>query len=158
MNGPVEAAVTELEQVRAQLLRALENTPDDRLNWSPAPTARTPLQLVAHSSYSLGFIQAMFAGSPYPTPTMAEADAEFLEMDSKITNRAQAIELFESKCAAFVDFLRGLNQEDLQRMTDLPFNLGSTPLEAILGVGSMHTRSHFSQLDYLQTCYGDRAW
>ncbi len=100
----------------------------------------------------------MFAGTPYPTPTMAEADAEFLEMDSQVSSREHAIELFEGKCAEFVKYLAGLSPEDLERMTNLPFQLGSAPLGAILGAGVMHTRSHLAQLEYLQTCYGDRAW
>ena len=158
MNSQIEAAANEMELLKAQFLRALVNTPDDRLNWSPAPLARTPLQLMAHSSYSLGFIQTMFAGSPYPVPTMAEADAGFMEMDAKIDSREEAIALFESKVEAMVTYLRGLTTEDLDRQIEMPFKLGQAPLRAIIGVGAMHTRSHLAQLEYVQTCYGDRVW
>jgi hypothetical protein len=154
----VEAAIGELEHVKGQFLRALENTPDERLNWSPSPTSRTPLQLMAHSAYSLGFIRTMFTGTPYPTPTMAEADAEFMEMDGKIGSREEAVNLFEEKCDDMVTYLRGLAADEMDRMIDMPFKLGQAPLGAVLGVGALHTRHHLAQLEYLQTIYGDRVW
>lgn len=154
----VEAAIGELENVKGQFLRALANTPDDRINWSPSPTARTPLQLMAHSAYALGFIRTMFTGTPYPAETTAIADAEFLEMDGNIGSREEAVALFEEKCEAMMTYLRGLSSEEMERVIDMPFKLGQVPLGAVLGVGAMHTRSHLAQLEYLQTIYGDRAW
>lgn len=158
MNDPIAAAAAEMEQVRDQFLRALDRTPDDRLHWTPSPTARTPLRLVAHSAYALGFIKTMLDGTPYPASTMADADENFMEMDGNVQTREEAETLFREKCDAMASYLRSLSLDELDRMVDLPFKLGQAPLHAMLGVGAMHTRGHLTQLEYIQTIYGDRVW
>jgi hypothetical protein len=158
MHSAAEAAIAELDQVKGQMLRALEKTPDDRLAWSPSATSRTPLQLVAHSAYSLGFIRNMLDGRPYPVPTTDQADAGFMEMDSGIETREEAIKLLEEKAGALAAYLGDLQEEDMDRHVKLPFELGFAPMRYMLGVGAMHTRSHLAQLDYVQTVYGDRSW
>jgi hypothetical protein len=55
----INPAIQEANQLNERLLRNLAKTPDDRLNWSPSPTARTPLHLVAHCAFSLGFIHTI---------------------------------------------------------------------------------------------------
>jgi hypothetical protein len=154
---PTEAAA-ELDQVRGLFLRALDKTPDDRLTWSPSPSSRTPLQLAAHSAYSLGFIKTMLESHPYATPTMEQADAEFMEMDSGVETREQAVALLNQNAEALIAYLNSVQPSELDRMVMLPFGLGQAPLGNMLGVGSMHTRSHLAQLEYLQTIYGDRSW
>lgn len=158
MHSAVGAALDELDQVKGLLLRALEKTPDDRLAWSPSSTSRTPLQLVAHSAYSLGFIRDMLSGNPYPAPTTNEADAGFLEMDTGVETREAAIALLEEKAELLANYLTELGEEDMDRQVKLPFDLGFAPMHYILGVGAMHTRSHLAQLEYVQTIYGDRTW
>lgn len=158
MSEAIGAAVGEMEQVKILFLRSLEKTPDDKLAWSPSPTARTPLQLVAHSAYSLGFIQEMLAGKPYPAATMDQADREFMEMDSGVNTRQEAIDLFTEKCDAMIAYLQSLSASDLDRMVELPFKMGQAPLSYMVAIPALHTRTHLSQLEYIQTIYGDRSW
>jgi hypothetical protein len=70
-----------LGQTKAEFLRAkermahaLSTPPDDKINWAPSPTARTPLQLVAHSAMGITGIQDMLAGKPFPYSGPAELD------------------------------------------------------------------------------------
>ena len=70
-----------LNQTKAEFLRAKERlchtlatTPDERINWSPSPTARTPIQQVAHCAQSISGIQGMLAGKPFPYAGIAEFD------------------------------------------------------------------------------------
>lgn len=158
MSELLALAISEMEQVKSLFLRSLEKTPDDKLGWSPSETARTPLQLIAHSSYSLGFILTMLQGTPYSAPTMEQADREFMEMDSGVTTRDQAIELFTEKSDEVISYLKSLDGDDLAQMIDLPFGMGQAPLSYMVGIPAIHTRTHLAQLEYVQTIYGDRSW
>ncbi|MEI8282095.1 MAG: DinB family protein [Armatimonadota bacterium] len=158
MNAQIESAINDLTNAKDLMVRALANTQDDRVTWSPGGTARTALQIVTHSAFSLDFISTMLKGSPYPTPTMAEADAEFLEMERPYNTRELALGLLEKNYQKYVETLKGFDQSDFDTMIDMPFKLGSVPLGAILAVGALHTRTHTSQIEYLQTIYGDRVW
>ncbi|HEX5323616.1 MAG TPA: DinB family protein, partial [Capsulimonadaceae bacterium] len=128
MEQPAHLAIQEANQLNDRLLRNLAKTPDDRLNWSPAPTARTPLQLVAHCAFSLGFITTMLNGTPYPAKTMAQADAEFLEMEREVTTREQALALWESRFNQYVSFLSSLQPDQMDTMVKLPFEMGELPM------------------------------
>lgn len=158
MEQAANLAIQEANQLNDRLMRNLAKTPDDRLNWSPSPTARTPLHLVAHCAFSLGFITTMLEGAPYPAKTMAQADAEFLEMEREITTRGQALALWENRFNRYVSFLSSLQPDQMDKMVKLPFGMGELPMHDMAGIGAVHTREHVAQLEYLQTIYGDREW
>ena len=44
MNEVIEEAKAEYLQAKERLIKALATTPDDRINWSPSPTSRTPIR------------------------------------------------------------------------------------------------------------------
>lgn len=158
MEQAANLAIQEAIQLNERLLRDLAKTSDDRLNWSPTPTARTPLQLVAHCAFSLGFILAMLNGTPYHAKTTAEADAKFLEMEREVTTREQALSLWESHFHQYLSFLRSLQPDQMDTVVILPFEMGALPMHFMAGMGAIHTREHIAQLEYLQTIYGDREW
>ncbi len=139
-------------------MRAFAKVPEDRLHWSPSPTARSPLAIVAHCALSLGFIGELLAGTPYAAPTTAQADAEHLQRERTITTRAQALDLWNANLTRFIAQLEAMNEEDMAKMVLLPFGLGSAPMAYMVGVAAIHTREHLAQLEYLQTVYGDREW
>ncbi len=93
MNAQIESAINDLTNAKDLMVRALGNTPDDRVSWSPGGNARTALQNVTHSAFSLDFISTMLRGKPYPAPTMAETDAEFLGMEKPYNTRELALGL-----------------------------------------------------------------
>lgn len=141
-----------------RLRRILASTPDDRLLWSPAPSARTPLAQVVHAANSIGHIHAAMTGKRYEIPTMEEADAEFLALESTITRREDALAMLDEKSEAYVRWLDELPAERLGDSVPLPFGLGEAPLEFMLMFPAWHTNDHAAQMDYIQTCYGDRSW
>jgi hypothetical protein len=138
--------------------RILKSTPDDRLLWSPAPTARTILAQVVHAATSIHHIHTAMMGTRFATPTTAEADAEFLALEEEITTREEAVALLDKNSKAFMDWLDHLPEERLSDMVPLPFDLGEAPMSFMLGVPAWHTNDHAAQMDYIQTCYGDRSW
>jgi DinB superfamily len=138
--------------------RILEKTADDRLLWSPAPTARTPLAQVAHVATSIHHIHTTMMGTRFATPTMEEADAEFLALELGITRREDALGMLDRNSQAYIDWLDQLSEERLSDMVPLPFDLGEAPLGFMLIMPAWHTNDHAAQMDYIQTCYGDRSW
>lgn len=103
-----------------RIKRVLERTPDDRLLWSPAPTARTPLAQVVHAATSIHNIHTMMMGTRFATPTREEADAEFLTLERGITRREDALALLDKNSKALIDWLDHLPLERLSDMVPLP--------------------------------------
>lgn len=158
MKDPIQSARAEFLQAKGGLLHALSNTPDDRLNWSPSPTARSPLHQVVHAARSIGNIHGFLDGKPFTVPTPAEADRGFREFENGITRREEAISLLESHADAFIAFLDALEPERLGTMVTTPFGMGDVPTETAITFPAMHTRWHHAQIDYIQTIYGDQDW
>ncbi len=141
-----------------RMKRILERTPDDRLLWSPAPTARCILAEVVHAATSIHNIHTAMMGTRFATPTMEEADAEFLALEARFVRREDALALLDKNAQAFLDWLDQLPEDKLSDMVPLPFDLGQAPMVFMLGVPAWHTNDHAAQMDYIQTCYGDRSW
>ena len=72
MNDTIEAAKAELLRAKDRIKRALATTPDDKINWSPAPSARTAVQQVAHAAISIPGLQDWLSGKPFPFASVAE--------------------------------------------------------------------------------------
>jgi hypothetical protein len=100
----------------------------------------------------------MMMGKRFPTPTREEADAEFLAFESEFKTRVAALALLDKNSEALVAWLDQLLVERLSDMVPLPFDLGQAPLEFMLMMPAWHTNDHAAQMDYIQTCYGDRSW
>lgn len=62
MNNVIEAAKAEITRANHRIIKCLEKTPDDKLNWSPSPTARTPIQLVAHAAFGVNGLMGIVKG------------------------------------------------------------------------------------------------
>jgi hypothetical protein len=158
MNSQIENAKIEFLKTKQALVHALDNTPEERWNWSPSPTARTPLELVAHSAQAIGLLTDMLNGSPYAPPTLAEADRDFREFEKGFTRREEAVCLLDAKSDAFVAWLDGLAPEKLGTLVTMPFGMDPMPIEVVITFPAFHTRSHIPQIEYIQTIYGDRDW
>src|SRR4051812_18322600 len=110
--------------MNARLSRAFARVPDERLKWAPSPTARSPLELVAHCALSLGFICELLGGKPYPAPTTAQADAEHLARERAISSREEALGLWNTNHAKYIALIESMTEEDMAKMVELPFGLG----------------------------------
>ena len=158
MDNVIISTIADLTQAKDNLVRVLENTPEDKINWSPAETARTPIQVVAHSAFALGHISDLLNGSPFPASTKAEADKCFIEAEKAYTNRGDVLDLLDVNYHKLVNTLHAIKPGDLEKEIDLPFGMPPIQLQYAIGIGSIHTRTHTAQLEYLQTIYGDRNW
>jgi hypothetical protein len=139
-----------------RLIKVLAMTPDDKINWSPSPTARTPLQQVAHVALSIKGMQGMCNGEVMDFSNIAAVDAEWREAEKAFATREQVLALLEANSDAYIAWLDSLTPEQVASTLELP--IGPHPLaEAITWVVD-HTRSHTSQIEYIQTIYGDLDW
>lgn len=154
----IEGAKDQFMNARAGLHRALASTPDDRLNWSPSPTARTPLEIAAHAADAIRNLHGMMEGRPFTAPTTAEADAGFRRWESRFETREEVVALIDEIGDAYLRFLDTVTPDQIDKMVHLPFTLGSAPLRLVITFPPMHTQSHIAQIDYIQTIYGDHVW
>jgi hypothetical protein len=158
MEDAISKAKADFVRAKDQLTRALANTPDDKVNWAPSPTARTPVQIVVHCAQALRNINEFLDGQPFPVTDTAAADKFFREQEQPFTTREQAVSLLEKNSAEYLAWLDALTPERLNTSIQLPFGLGSAPVAAGLAFPAAHTQGHVGQIDYIQTIYGDRAW
>ena len=145
-------------QEKGRIERALANTPDDRVSWSPSPTARSIAQQVVHAAEAVKNIQTQMSGQVFEYPTPAEADVHFREQEMEFTTREQALEHLETACANYIAWLDALTPESFAGNMILPFKLGEAPISMAISFPADHMRWHTAQIEYIQTIYGDRDW
>lgn len=158
MSDSIQRAKDDFLQAKAGLLHVFSTTPDDRLTWSPSPTARSPIHQVVHAAESIRNIHGFLDGRPFDVPTPEEADRGFREFERRFTQREEATAHFERSADAFVAWLDALPPERLGSLVTTPFGMGDVPTEVAIGFPAMHTRWHQAQVEYIQTIYGDLDW
>ena len=158
MSNTIEKARADYKQATGRLAQLLAKTPDDRLNWSPSPSARTPIQLAAHSAEAIKNIQGFLEGHPFEITDTAKADDFFRDWEKQFTTREQVVSLLEKTNARYLAFLDALTPDRLDTLVELPFGLGKAPLAIGLTFAPNHTQTHIAQLEYIQTIYGDHDW
>jgi len=148
----------EFTGARDVMAHALATTPDDRINWSPSPTARTPVQQVAHAAAAVAHLTATLDGRRFAVPTPAEADLGFRAWERQFTTREEVLSLLARNGDAFLAWLDALTPDRLESSVALPFDLGRVPVRVGIAFPALHTRVHAAQIDYIQTIYGDHDW
>ena len=157
MENSINQAKEEYLRAKGRMTHALVTTPDDKINWSPSSTARTPIQLVAHCANATSGIVGMLGGKPFPFASLAELDAAMRAEEKKFTTREQVLERLEQTSAEYLAWLDAVTPE--QFVSTVHLSLGPTvPMAAALTFPERHLSSHISQIDYIQTIYGDLDW
>ncbi len=157
MEDSISQAKAEFVRAKERMARALATTPDDKLNWSPSPTARTPLQQVAHGAGAIAGIQGMLTGKPFPFANTAEFDAALRSDEKEYSTREQVLSLLEQNSAEYLAWLDKLTPEQLASTFQVPFG-PPTPMAIGITFPAYHLSCHIAQMDYIQTIYGDHDW
>ncbi|RYG45471.1 DinB family protein [bacterium] len=157
MKEQIENAKNDFLRAKGGLLHSLATTPDDRLTWSPSPTARSPLQLAVHAAEGIDFLRSVFDGQTFDVPPV-EADLGFRDHERTFTTRQEAIDLIEGRSASYLVWLDGLDAEEFASSPVMPFGMGPVPMALAITFPAFHIHRHLSQLDYVQTVYGDLDW
>ncbi|AIE86122.1 DinB family protein [Fimbriimonas ginsengisoli] len=139
-----------------RLLKTLSFIPDDKLDWAPAPTCKSALRIAAHCGVSNGNFLAIIAGAKFPEISREEMIAMAMEAEKAVTTREQAIALIEQSSQAVLDALDSLTPEQIEMVIETPFI--TAPMPFWMNLPGRHMDNHASQIDYLQTCWGDMVW
>ena len=157
MEDTISQAKAEFIRAKEQMAHALATTPDDKLNWTPSATARTPIQQVAHAANGISGIQRMLVGKQFPFTSLSEFDAAMRADEKEYTGRDQVLSLLEQNSADYLAWLDMLTVEQLAATVQLPFG-PSAPTAVAITFAAYHLRHHVAQMDYIQTIYGDHDW
>ena len=139
-----------LEVPAQQLLWASKDTahnlgfiPEDKLDWKPAPTANSALEIVNHVVY---FIRAMI-------PVVGGAEWQQQVDMTPATTLKEAQDLLTSSAEEYAAALRAVPPGDLRRTINLPF--GSFPLARAAMMPAVDLIHHHGQISYIQSLLGD---
>jgi uncharacterized damage-inducible protein DinB len=156
MNDIVTKTKADFSRAKERIIKALATTPDDKINWSPFSTARTPVQLVAHAAMGNTLVQNLFTGKPFGYGSAAEYDAASRRLEKEYTTREQALSLLEQTSTAYLAWLDTLTPAQLAATVDTFF--GPAEIASSINSAADHIRHHAAQIEYLQTAWGDTDW
>ena len=138
--NPTEIYAAQLEWARKNLTNNLDFIPDDKLNWKPAPDAKSVMEIVAHMTGTVAmFTAALDDQKPAP---LAVA-----------TNREEAKALISQVINAHVARIRALTPEELEEKVVLP--IGEFPKSFVAGTPVIECLNHHGQFTYIQEMLGD---
>lgn len=153
MEGMIEAAKKNTKANLDRLLRTFSFVPDDRQTWSPSPTAKSAVQIVAHCAVSNGAFAKIIAGFQFSPASPQEIFAA-MEVEEKKLNTAEAArEALIKSVEPVYEALDKLTPEQIGAKVRTPFMTARMPF--FMNVPALHMGNHASQIDYLQTCWGD---
>ena len=137
-------------------LRNFSFVPDDKLTWTPTPTAKSALRIAAHTALYAGRFARMIEARQLPahdnlTAWLAQREAEELA----ITGRDQIEPIFRKGTEEVVAALDSLTLEEMESTLDSGFGW-SVPMTWLMNLPGVHATLHAGQIDFLQTCWDDQ--
>jgi hypothetical protein len=137
-------------------LRNFAHVPDDKLTWTPTPTAKSALRIAAHTALYAGRFAHMIRERRLPAPDnlaqwLAERDTE----EVAITSREEMERVFREGTDEVLAALDTLTPDDIEGSLDSGQGW-SMPMTQLMGLPGFHATLHAGQIDYLQTCWDDQ--
>ncbi|NLC58550.1 MAG: DinB family protein [Armatimonadetes bacterium] len=152
MENPVAAVKEQTRMAKERLLKTFSFVPEEKLTWSPSPTAKSALQILAHTGTSNQSLAALLRGEPGG----AEEHERLHAAEAAITTRAQAVQLIEESTEEVLAALDTLTPERIASMVETPWL--TAPMPFFMGLPALHMQGHAAQIDYLQTIWGDEQF
>ena len=159
-NWAMEDLVAECKESAVQgmemFLRNFSFVPDDKLTWTPTPTAKSAIRIAAHTALYAGRFARMIRDGQLPgsdnlTAWLAQRNAE----EVAITSRTEMETIFRKGTDEVIAALDSLTPEAVRSTLDS--GLGwSMPMANLLRLPGWHATLHTGQIDYLQTCWDDQ--
>lgn len=149
----IESAKQGLQMGTGYLLSTLAAVPDEKLTYTPAETSKSPLQIGAHIATSNQAFASMLRGEPMPDVTQQAMESQMNEAEKSLSTREAVVEAIQSSAADLEKALDGLTPESIGQTVRTPF--GDMPAPFIMQLCGIHPMCHASQIDYLQTTWGD---
>ncbi len=138
----LETTARQMEWAAGNIAYNLDFIPDDKLNWKPAPTAPSALEMIGHI---LGVLSRM-------TPllengAMGAGKAETPE------NREDAKTQLVAAAHKYTAAMRALEADELKKPVELP--MGALSLHLLATMPVMDMVHHHGQIAYIQLLLGD---
>lgn len=155
MNSLVESCKEGAVQGMEMFLRNFSHVPDDRLTWTPTPTAKSAIRIAAHTALYAGRFARMMNDRSVPRiehleEWLAERNAE----EVAITDRVEMERIFRSGTVKVTAALDSLSPEEFGLTLDSGVGF-SMPMTWLMKLPGWHATVHLGQIDYLQTCWGN---
>jgi hypothetical protein len=156
MDSLVAACKKSAVEGMEYFLRNFSFVPDDKLTWTPTPTAKSAIRVAAHTALYAGRFARMMVDRKLPG---GDNLAEWLEQrnaeEAGVTNRAEIESIFRKGTDEVLAALDSLTPEAIE--TRLDSGLGwSAPMTWLMNLPGWHATLHAGQIDYLQTCWDDQ--
>jgi hypothetical protein len=142
----IEPLASQVEWGARSIAHNLEFIPEDKLDWKPAPTANSAMEVVNLGIGALQSMAVVLRGEADQLPEILPATATTAAAaGSLLINAAQ-------ECAAAI---RALRPEPMSRMVETPF--GPFRLARIALFPLVDLLNRHGQILYIQTLLGDTA-
>jgi len=153
--NPIQQGKQSVQQGMDHFLRNFSYVPEDKLNWRPAPTSKSALEVAAHTACHMGRFAAMLKGKQLVQPDDLEAlMASWKAEEEAVTTRAEMEIIFRRGTAEVLSALDYLSEEDLELVLDSGMGWTAS-MKWLVGLPGWHITLHLGQIDYLQTCWGE---
>ncbi len=136
-----KAYESQMDWAGRNLANNLNFIPDDKLNWKPAPTANSALEIINHLVPNILRLSDIISGG----------DGQF--QVEPITTREAAQAAINHAATEYSIQVSKLSQEELERPVQLPF--GEVPCSRACALAVTEAINHHGQLTYIQTLLGD---
>ncbi len=156
MEGLVEICKENAVDEMERFLRKLSLVPDDKLTWTPTPTAKSAIRIAAHTALYAGRFARMIETRKLPrSDNLSEWLAQVNSEEIAITSRAEVESVFRKGTDDVIAALDTLTPDEIA--TTLDSGRGwSVPMTWLMNLPAVHALSHGAQIDYLQTCWDDQ--
>lgn len=147
-----ESAVQGMEM----FLRNFSHVPDDKLTWTPTPTAKSAIRIAAHTALYAARFARMISDLKLPggdnlTEWLAQRNAE----ETALTSRTEVEAIFRKGTDEVLAALDSLTPEAIANSLDSGMGW-SMPMTQLMKLPGWHATLHTGQIDYLQTCWNDQ--
>ncbi|HEY3779976.1 MAG TPA: DinB family protein [Fimbriimonadaceae bacterium] len=138
-------------------LKVFSFVPDDKLTWTPAPTAKSALHIGAHTALYSGRFARMIGDKKLPEiDNIEEWVRQRTERELAVTSRAEVERIFRAGTDEVIASLESLTAEDIELQLESKFG-PSASMRWLMRLPGIHAESHTGQIDYLQTCWDDQV-
>jgi len=141
-------AVGKLRWTLNHLLSTFAATPDDKLDFKPSESAKSPRELIQHIIGGNGLVAQCFGMASATSGSAAEHESAPMPHD-----REALIARVRETTEAIIAHIENLPDEAMDTMVQ--FVVGPIPMPVFLLLDEWHISRHAGQLDYIQTIYGD---
>lgn len=143
------AMVNQAKQVAAMSLSRLRDTlnhvPDDRLLWTPSPSARPALKIAAHVALSNRYFASVLRGDKQDERSVSDVVEDIVRQEAPFQTRAEVNRILEETTG---EVLAAYDRLSAERVSD-------PRVAFIMTLVGRHADGHAAQIDYLQTTWGD---